>query len=62
MSARILQFPKRAPFDVVVTREGAAWLVIVRDHGWLHSSHQSAIEDARWLARNFRVSIKDITT
>jgi hypothetical protein len=50
--ADIIRFPSRAPFNVVIQREGVAWLVTARGHGWLHGSKNSALNDAHWLARN----------
>ncbi len=56
MSADILPFPV---FHVRIAREEVAWLVICRDHGWLHGSHADAAADARWLARNHGVPCID---
>jgi hypothetical protein len=56
MSADILPFPL---FHVRIAREAPAWMVICRDHGWLHGSHADAAADARWLARNHGVPILD---
>ena len=60
MSARIIPFPAHA---VLIRRapEGG-WLVLgERGHGWLHGSRDSAIEDARWLARNLGVAIREVS-
>ena len=54
MTAVILPFPIR---HVRIAREGPAWLVISRDHGWLHGSRADAAADARWLANNHGVPI-----
>ena len=51
MSAVILPFPF---FHVRIVREGPAWLVICRDHGWLHAS-----ANAYWLTKNHGVPIID---
>lgn len=58
MAARIIHFPPRAPFSVYVGREGAAWLVICRDHGWLHGSWRDAIADAVEIARGLGAPVK----
>lgn len=50
MTARIIPFPQRAPFAVRIEREGAAWLVVCRDHGWLHGDRGAAIADANAIA------------
>jgi hypothetical protein len=61
MTARIIQFPipRRTPFAVHVVRESEAWLVICRQHGWLHGDRAAALKDARWLAKNFDLPIKE---
>jgi hypothetical protein len=59
MTARILKFSERGPFTVRVEREeDTAWLVICRDHGWLHGSHHEALADAEWIARGFGVAVE----
>jgi hypothetical protein len=55
MTAQILPFPPRGPFVVRVEREGAAWLVICRDHGWLHGDRHAANAEAVEIARGFGV-------
>jgi hypothetical protein len=61
MSATILRFPGRAPFDVVIQREKAGgWLVIAKSHAWLHGDRHSAMRNARWLARNYATRIKEV--
>jgi hypothetical protein len=59
MSAQILKFPQRGPFSVRVERESDAegWLVIARDHGWVHGDWYSAFADARHVARGFGVGV-----
>jgi hypothetical protein len=57
-SARVLRFPPRAPFNIEITREGLAWLVIARDHGWLHGDQHSAMKTARELAEGWRAAIR----
>jgi hypothetical protein len=59
MTAQIIPFPRRPPPAVVVTREGAAWLVIAGANGWLHGDRHSALQDARWLSRNFNIPIHE---
>ena len=51
MSASVIPFPQRSPFVVRVEREGPAWLVVCRDHGWLHGDRSAAIADANTIAR-----------
>ena len=57
MSARVIAFPQRSPFVVRVEREGPAWLVTCRSHGWLHGSHHEAVTDAKAIARGFGVVV-----
>jgi hypothetical protein len=55
----IERFPMRSAACVWLVREtGGSWLVIARDHGWLHGSYLAALADARWLARNLGLSIR----
>src|SRR5690348_8530655 len=68
MTARILPFPAHRapsikpqswqPFNVEVLRESlGGWLVICRDHGWLHGSRREALADAREIAAGWDVGI-----
>jgi hypothetical protein len=57
MTAIIVQFPG---VFVRKANEGG-WLVLARDHGWLHGDRQSAIRDARWLSRNLHVPMREIS-
>ena len=57
MSARIIPFPPRTPFAVCIEREGPAWLVTCRNHGWLHGDCRAAIAEASALARGFGVVV-----
>jgi hypothetical protein len=58
MTARILKFPERGPFVVHVERDGETFLVICRDHGWLHGDQRDAINDAKMIAAGFGVAVK----
>jgi hypothetical protein len=61
MTARVLQFPERGPFSVRVEREHedvACWLVVAREHAWLHPSHDEALADAEWIASGFGVAVE----
>ena len=57
MKAHILKFPERGPFNVRVEREGVAWLVVCRSHGWLFGSHHEALADAERIAGGFGVAV-----
>jgi hypothetical protein len=60
MTAGIIKFPERGPFAVRIEREAEAWLVVARDHGWLHGSrHEAEAEaDAERVARGFGVVVE----
>jgi hypothetical protein len=60
MTARILPFPTRGPFDVRIEPEGAAWLVVCREHGWLFGSCREALDEAREIARGFGVGVAEV--
>jgi hypothetical protein len=53
----VLEFPERGPFAVSISREDSAWLVVARDHGWLHGSHRQALADAERVARGYGVAV-----
>jgi hypothetical protein len=55
MSARIIRFPPRRSAAVWILRAEGVWLVVARDHGWLHGDRASAVEDARWLSENLGI-------
>jgi hypothetical protein len=58
MTARILKFPERGRFNVRVEREDSAWLVVARDHGWLHGSRDTALVDAEQIASGYGVAVE----
>ena len=59
-SASILEFPARRYSVIRVEREGPAWLVIVREHGWLHGSRQDALAEAGELAAIHAMPIREV--
>jgi hypothetical protein len=55
----IERFPMRRAACVWLLREtDGAWLVLARNHGWLHGSYLAALTDARWLACNLGLTIR----
>lgn len=54
----IIPFPPRGPFAVRIEREAEAWLVLCRDHGWLHGDYRAAIAEAYVIARGFGVAVE----
>jgi hypothetical protein len=59
MTAHVIRFPARraAAIFVVEAREGG-WLVLAREHGWLHGSLCGALRDAYWLSRNIGLPVR----
>jgi hypothetical protein len=57
-STKVIPFPARGPFIVRVEREGVAWLVICRDHGWLFGDRDAANAEAVSVASGFGVSAR----
>ena len=60
MTARILKFPTRA--IRVIRADFGSWLVLAGSNGWLHGDQNSAITDAQWLAENFGLPIRNVTS
>ena len=54
----VLPFPPRGPFAVYIGRAESAWLVVCRNHGWLHGSFREAFLNAVSIAAGFGVSVK----
>jgi hypothetical protein len=60
-SPTVYRFPMRRMAYVWLLREtSGAWLVLARDHGWLHGSYLAALADAQWLARNLGLPIRRV--
>jgi len=59
---RIIRFPLRAIPAVLVCRERGTegWLTIIGDHGWLSGSLADARDEARWLASNTGLPIREL--
>jgi hypothetical protein len=53
MSGTVIRYPMRCSAVVWIIVECGAWLVLARDHGWIHGSFWGALDDARWLSENF---------
>lgn len=58
MTAQIIPFPPRGPFEVAVSSAADGWLVVCRSHGWLHGDQQQAIRDAQFVAETFGVAVE----
>jgi hypothetical protein len=59
-SAVILPFPPRGPFAVRVEREqdSEGWLVIARNHGWVHGDRRAALDDAKKIAAGYGTTVR----
>jgi hypothetical protein len=58
--SNIIRFPARNAAAIFVSEAAeGGWLVLARDHGWLHGDRRSALADAQWLARNLGLSIRE---
>jgi hypothetical protein len=58
LTARILKFPERGPFDVAVRSDADGWLVTAKSHNWVHADKREAIADAKYVASTFGVAVK----
>jgi hypothetical protein len=59
---RCIRFPLRrvASILIVPERDGGGWLALAGSHGWLCGSLNEARREARWLARNFNLPVREI--
>jgi hypothetical protein len=56
--SQVIRFPaKRWCVWVTQARDDGTCLVLAGNHGWAHPDYQNALDDARWLARNFNLPI-----
>jgi hypothetical protein len=60
MTGVIIRFPLRRMILICRERDGAGWLAIAGSHGWLFGSILEARAEARWLARNLSLPIREI--
>jgi hypothetical protein len=58
----LARFPLRRSAVVWLLRGHEGWLVLAREHGWLHGSRSAALEDALWLAGNLGLPIREPAT
>jgi len=56
----IVRFPPRRSGVVWILQAEGAWLVLAGSHGWVHGDQNSAITDAKWLAENYGLPIRNI--
>ena len=55
--ANVLAMTAPAGFSVKVWPSDGAWLVVSRDHSWLHPTRSAALRDASDIAAGFGVSV-----
>jgi hypothetical protein len=58
-AARVVRFPTRRCAAVWILEHDGGWLVLARDHGWIHGDRRSALADAQWLARNLGLPMRE---
>lgn len=59
----IIRFPlRRIAIVIVRERDGDGWLALAGSHGWLFGSFAEARHEAKWLARNLSLSIREVVT
>jgi hypothetical protein len=59
MTAAVVRFPPRRMAAIwILPLAESGWLVLHGAHGWLHGDYGDAIADAKWLARNAGLPIR----
>ena len=59
MTADVIRFPPRRSVVIRILREGAAWLVLAGEHGWLVGSRDEARAEAWWLSQNLSLPVRE---
>ena len=59
-SRALLEFPRRRVAVIRLQRDDDGWLVVARQHGWLHSDLASARADAAWLSYNLDLPVAEV--
>jgi hypothetical protein len=59
MTAPVIRFPARRMRAIwILPLAESGWLVLHGSHGWLHGHYGDAIADAKWLAHNAGLPIR----
>jgi hypothetical protein len=57
----LVRLPPRRLAAVFLFETGDGWLVLApRGHGWLHGSLEDAMREAKWLAQNWSVPVREV--
>ena len=58
----ILRFPPRSIGIIIIcrTRDADGWLTLAGAHGWAFGSLAEARLEARWLARNLGLQVREV--
>jgi hypothetical protein len=56
----VIRFPMRRAVCIWLLPTDGAWTVLVGNQGWSHGDRRAALADARWLARNFALPVREI--
>ena len=59
----VLRFPPRSIGVIIIckTRDADGWLTLAGAHGWVFGSLADARLEARWLADNFQLPIREFS-
>jgi hypothetical protein len=62
MTGKLVRFPLRTVAAVLVCKErgGDGWLALAGLHGWSFGTLAEARNEARWLAGNLNVPVREI--
>jgi hypothetical protein len=59
VTSTIVRFPPRR-LVVWIMRDGGAWLVLAGVHGWVFGNLVDARREAKWLARNHALPVREV--
>jgi hypothetical protein len=60
MTARILRFPPNRGAVLICRERGGGWLTLCGSHGWLFGSLSAARREAKWLALNLSLPVREL--
>jgi hypothetical protein len=60
MTSTVVRIPPRRMAAIwILPLAVSGWLVLHGAHGWLHGERRAALEDARWLAWNLGLPVRE---